>query len=350
MSFESEKNQSEQFELHEDVCNRVVQCFLPGSANSLQIELGGAGFSGALVYRVSTINDVYALRRWPRPTLPEARIIELHRFLQHLKDFGLSVAVPLIAPQSNRSVLQLNGHLWQIEPWLPGQVRQGEELSEVELRSMMQTVAKLHLASSRYVATPSGMDWFTTSTSSPRTINERLTLIENWTYEKLQSSKRVIESAPHEFRDVCCAVLSYFTQHAAPLRESLRKHSRQAVTLFPCWRDLWSEHVLFTDEGVSGLIDPNATRTDHVATDLSRLLGSFFGDDKQHWWTALDAYQQVRPLSQFDYELIDLFDRTSVLLSGLTWVQRWQNNQLPTDRIDEVLSRLRRIEQRMQNL
>src|SRR5262249_54862628 len=48
----------------------------------------------------------------------------------------------------------------------------------------------------------------------------------------------------------------------------------------PCLCDIWHDHVLFSDETVTGVIDFGGVKLDHVTVDLARLLGSLIGDDR----------------------------------------------------------------------
>ena len=61
--------------------------------------------------------------------------------------------------------------------------------------------------------------------------------------------------------------------------------------------DLWHDHILFTGNAVTGLIDFGSVKEDHVAVDLARLLGSMIGDDAAIWEVGLSAYQRIQPLS-----------------------------------------------------
>jgi homoserine kinase type II len=94
------------------------------------------------------------------------------------------------------------------------------------------------------------------------------------------------------------------------------------VSLQPCIRDVWHDHVLFTGDAVSGLIDFGAMRVENVAADVARLVGSLVSDDREQRLVALRAYQQLRPLSPQERELIEIFDQTTTVLGGVNWL-RW---------------------------
>ena len=135
---------------------------------------------------------------------------------------------------------------------------------------------------------------------------------------------------------------------AAPTVLALLDHATVLhVPLQPCIRDIWHEHVLFEGETVSGLVDFGALRPENVAADIARLLGSLAGDHAADWKLGLSAYEQVRPLSASERELITAFDRSAVLMSGIQWLQwiylegrTFEAPQRVLDRLDENLARL----------
>ncbi|MGH7199661.1 MAG: hypothetical protein ACREJB_03590, partial [Planctomycetaceae bacterium] len=109
-------------------------------------------------------------------------------------------------------------------------------------------------------------------------------------------------------------------------------------------------HVLFSGDEVTGLIDPSACRTEHVAADLSRLIGSLVGDERALWDAALDEYSRCRPLSQEERRLVAVLDHSGVLLAGLTWLDRrylqrhtWPQPGRVLDRLKTILMRLERL-------
>jgi Ser/Thr protein kinase RdoA (MazF antagonist) len=113
---------------------------------------------------------------------------------------------------------------------------------------------------------------------------------------------------------------------------------------------VWHDHVLFTGDEVTGLIDPSACRSESVAADLARLLGSLVGDDSGEWDFALDAYRQSADLTLDERALIPVLDRSGVLLSGLTWLARCYLHSPPLEPNERLLKRLCVILARLEHL
>lgn len=333
-----------------NIWRKVVQQFSLPSVVNITFHEVSAGFSGAKIVRVSADGEVYSLRGWPIPNLSRQRIQELHRFLSFLKGHGLPVAIPHICLQNHESLIENNGSLWQVEPWLAGTGKDKNSLTTIERQSMMQTLAKVHLASSQYVASKVGQKWFETRHTTVPAIRERLVLIEKWDTSRIQRCRIALAFAPADFRDLCESILTQYEQHSLSIAGELQQLSSVVCLMFPCWRDLWRDHVLFEDGHVTGMIDASATRLDHIGTDLSRLLGSFFEDDKEYWQLALNEYAEVRQLTATDLALINVLDRSSVLLSGMTWINRWEQRNIPESKISVVVERLVVIQRRMNQL
>jgi Ser/Thr protein kinase RdoA (MazF antagonist) len=85
---------------------------------------------------------------------------------------------------------------------------------------------------------------------------------------------------------------------------------------------VWNDHVLFSEEAVSGLVDFGSVRIDHASVDLARLLGSLVGDDREGWEAGLDAYKALRPLSLTEQGLARALDQTGTILGMANWL-RW---------------------------
>lgn len=92
-------------------------------------------------------------------------------------------------------------------------------------------------------------------------------------------------------------------------------------------RDLWSDHVLFMDERVTGVIDFGAARVDEPAADLARLTGSLEPHDESLRTWAVETYHSSRqkgPASGIDLDMLlartRVLDQSSTLLSALQWL------------------------------
>jgi hypothetical protein len=79
-------------------------------------------------------------------------------------------------------------------------------------------------------------------------------------------------------------------------------------------------------------------------------LGSFFEDDRERWDAALRCYPLTESFSTTEHQLLGVLDRSSVLLSGLTWIDRWRGQQIPAELLLEVVSRMRIIARRLEAL
>jgi homoserine kinase type II len=92
------------------------------------------------------------------------------------------------------------------------------------------------------------------------------------------------------------------------------------LPLATCLRDIWHDHVLFTGDRVTGVIDFGAVAIGSPAADISRLLGSMVGDDRHRWELGLAAYESVRPLTDDEREAVRFFDSTGIVLSAANWL------------------------------
>jgi Ser/Thr protein kinase RdoA (MazF antagonist) len=100
----------------------------------------------------------------------------------------------------------------------------------------------------------------------------------------------------------------------------LARWRARPVTLQPCLRDIWHDHLLFAGDDISGIVDYGATCVDHRAVDLARLLGSLVADDFTARAGALNAYARLAPLTPEEWELTDALDETGTVLGVANWL------------------------------
>lgn len=314
-----------------------------------------SGFSGAGVWKVETPTVDWAVRLWPSHGLKPQRILGLHRLLEHVQRHGVDVvAVPIPADDgSTLVVVPDNGAVWQVEPWLPGAADFHACPTETRLRHALAALARWHQAAATHVPDERSCEWFASlpKENSPAVL-ERYELTGRWSRDRLTRLARRVEGAPDGERRTVCLDLIRRLPRLLPLAEQeLAALRAERFALQPCLRDVWHDHVLFVGERVTGLIDPSACRTENVAADLARLIGSLAEDDANLWSTALDEYRRHRPLSMMEEWLIGVLDRSGVVLSAATWLEWIYVDERPFAPLDEaVLGRLRHWQRRVAKL
>ena len=333
-------------------CRQIISLFfLDDPAATIVPWMGNEGFSGAQIYRIELGFQRFALRRWPAVAPEFDRLSGLHRLLEWTANLGVSqIAVPLKS-RSGSTLLQIDGHLWQLEPWMPGAADFHAQPSRSRLRESMRVLARWHTAAQTFLPRSSEHTWFASvaSGSSPG-LQERCQAIRHY-----QQDNQAIGSVLTHYPDPAiqrelAAVWKHFQVLAPDIAKQLATAALSSVSLQPCLRDVWHDHLLFTGDTLTGLIDPSACRSENVTTDLARLLGSLVADDRAEWDFALNCYQELRPLSLTELRLLSAFDVSGVLLSGMTWLD-WLlvQNKAVTNRA-RVLERLQTIVRRLERL
>ena len=329
----------------------AVLAKFPADCKAHKIEsLGSAGgFSGAHFWQFIAPRGTLCLRRWPKPHPTTTRLEFIHGLLQHVEKQGFrKVPVP-IQDQAlpGASYIQHSGYLWELAPWLPGSANYADFPSVERLQEAMQALAQFHLAATSFSgpANPVG--------PAPA-ILERLELIDRWRSGERQRLSLQIDqqdsTAAANLHELGKEILVEFDLQAPKIAKELVLSAEQVVPIQPCIRDIWQQHVLFQGEQVSGIVDFGAARPDTISTDIARLLGSLAADKTSDWQIGLEAYAQIRPLTQSESFLLGPLDRSASLLSGLNWLRWIYLENRSFDNIERVELRLAAIFQRLQKM
>ncbi len=247
--------------------------------------LGSAGgFSGARLWRLSTPAGDFCLKasrvgEAPRPM----------RFEWMARAAALPF-VPALVPVNGRPFLEM-GRVWELQAWMPGRADYRDAPSEARLRAACVALARLH-AALLHRPTPG--------------------------VGEIPAVMRRLEALAEPTPDAVLARL------AAEARRELSAW-RGAVSLQPCLCDIWHDHVLFTGDGVTGVVDYSAMCPDAAAGDVARLLGSLVGDDEAGWRLGLAAYGGLSPAEE---RLARLLDRAGTAAAALRW-ERWMREGRP---------------------
>ena len=318
----------------------------PTNFQSAEIEpLGAAGgMSGAQLWRLSSPAGKLVLRRWPdeHPSADQLRFI--HEVLFHAESRGIPfVPVPILTT-AERSFVPFNGHYWELTPWMPGASDYNASPNPNKLSAAMTALARFHVAVSDYpaIALPQ------VSGAAPA-VARRLSRLRELAYRGTADLAAAIDSgAWPEVAPLAQQFLALLPTALPRVINELGPLSTAILPVQPCVRDIWHDHVLFTGDEVTGIIDFGAMNIDTPATDVARLLGSLVHDDEDGWQTGLAAYSKVRPLTALETNAVQAIDRSSTVLAGINWLRWLYVNGRQFDDREQVVERFRGILKRTQ--
>jgi Ser/Thr protein kinase RdoA (MazF antagonist) len=228
-------------------------------------------------------------------------------------DTGLQFVPAVLGTVSGTTSVDHAGRKWDVTSWMSGQADFSARPSSTRLEAAATALARLHAV------------WGNIEPSKGRcpAIQRRLQATRDW-LELLRSGWQPV--LPPGDLDVVgpWAARAWSVLRACSYRlpEQLAGWMDRELPLQPCLCDIWHDHVLFSDDEVSGIIDYGGAKIDHVAVDLARMLGSMAGEDATLRESALQSYSRTRPLAAEEAELVQVLDRTGTVLGAANWL-RW---------------------------
>lgn len=283
------------------------------------------GFSGAQLFRVEAPGGALCLRAWPS-AMHVVQLDSIHGWMTMATLHGLDFVPHVMQTVRNESHVALAGRFWELTTWMPG--RPAPPTAQ-RVANACRALAQLHRA------------W---TEPMPRravcpAVLRRWAAVQDW-LPLVQSGWQ----PPNDPDDLIAPI----AQHAwGAVRRGLPEVPRclmgwlsQTVPLQPCLCDIWSDHVLFTGDRVTGIVDYGSCKMDHIAVDLARLLGSMAGDDAGLWSTGLRAYAALRPLSADDEALARDLDRSGAVVAVANWLRWLYRDGRSFDDCDAVARRL----------
>jgi Ser/Thr protein kinase RdoA (MazF antagonist) len=291
------------------------------------------GFSGASLWR---INKTLCLRASPLSMQNAARLAEIHRLMRAARQDGLHFVPAVFATTDGATVVEHAGHLWELMDWMPGRASYQESPSRLKLQAACTALGRLHRS------------W------ADRSLPQAF-LYPPVLSRRFQAAARglpgEIEFAPldpaHQAIKRARRVLPRWMEQIQSLL--LGMLPPKPVPVQPCLCDVWHDHLLFDGDRLTGLVDYGAVKTDHIAGDLARLLGSLIEDDEERWRDGLVAYSQQRPLSEDDQRLAHALDITGTILGAANWMhwlsdpqKTFDNRAAAVQRLERLLTRIER--------
>jgi homoserine kinase type II len=316
------------------------------------------GWSGSLLWRVSTADGRdLCLRRWPSSRQDSQRLLFIHGVLQTVWDRGLTI-VPLPLQTASGETLIAHpawtpasvhaDHFWELAPWLPGAADFHARPTRERLRAAMHALASFHLLAVHSPLAPGvSPDRQLVRRGAAPALFVRSGTLRKFDERRARLAAAVCNGLGNELDTRAARQLSLLPLPAARLAPQLAAVADQPLQLQPVIRDIWHDHVLFTGDAVSGIVDFGALDIDTPLTDIARLVGSLVADDCEARTFACDAYSELRPLTDQDRRLIDLLDASGQVIAAINWltwlyVDRRDMGPLPPilQRLDATANRL----------
>ncbi|HBE70902.1 MAG TPA: hypothetical protein DDW52_22380 [Planctomycetaceae bacterium] len=312
----------------------VQQHLLDANSATISRSVSG-GLSGASIYQgVCPLGNV-CLRCWPTKHPSPERLATIHSHLRQAKDHGIGFVPEVYCSKSGKTSVSDGSRLWELTQWLPGEPVSTPDMDQC--RTAMHSLAKLHAcwqqSHVRFQVSPG--------------IAERTSRLAGWLKQlhtlvdrfgpaqgTIDSVSEAVQRSGHwELPQLAQRTINLLHSIGPSLHAQLSSAAQLQVSNHWVIRDIWSDHVLFENSRVSGIIDYGASRHDEPALDVARLTGSYFAADFDAWHSAASHYWQARedarcqPLCQEALDFDDWFarllviDRANCLLSALQWLE-----------------------------
>ncbi|HEY1067351.1 MAG TPA: aminoglycoside phosphotransferase family protein [Pirellulales bacterium] len=330
--------------------------------------VSGSGFSAARLWKIASARGPLCLREWPpeHPTFERLRFI--HAVQRAAFDRGVQAVPRPLATSTGETIWRdpASGRLWELTPWMPGEAHLSGPISTPRLHSALAALSAFHAAvadvredgSAR--ATPDSPLAFPASASftslapaaslapSPG-LAQRLTLGDELERSGVARYRELLRGRPglpcHALAERAC---SLFPEAWRVVRPQLVAAGLIRTRLVPCLRDCHREHVLFTGDEATGLVDFGALRLESPLAAVARLLGSYAEDDETAWRRGVTAFDWLRAPDALS--LLRAFDRSAAVLACFTWLNWIYEEGRAFDEPERVAARLQRLIGRLERV
>lgn len=325
---------------HAVVLERYARKYRP---HSIRLWARGGGFSGARLWSIEAPAGRFALRAWPPGHPSPERLSFIHAVLRHAAGRGFH-RLPLPVPtEAGASYLEQRGRLWQLEPWMPGAADYHAAPSPARLTAALTALAEFHLAVADFREGNATLPPALLADVRPsRGLAERVAFAEALLTGELEAIARAIRPrVASAVAALAPLILRQVEQVLPAVYPRLKAATEIAVVHQPCIRDLWHDHVFFTQDEVTAFIDFGSMRMETVAADLARLLASLAPDDPRSWSIGLAAYTARRPLSDAERQLLVAYDQSAAALTAVQWLAWIYRDGRTFDDDQAVLARVK---------
>jgi Ser/Thr protein kinase RdoA (MazF antagonist) len=322
----------------------AIVCNYPAECRPMRIEpLGMAGgMSGAQFWRVDSLRGTLALRRWPAEHPTPERLQFIHQVLFYAAARGITFLAVPIRTVAGESFVASAGYLWELAAWMPGSANYNQSPTQEKLSNAMTALAQFHLAVHDFA-----LAGFADVAGAGLATSRHLSRLKELSKRESGELYRAISDRIWpELGPLARQFLETLPGRLPLAIQQLEALGGVTLALQPCLRDIWHDHVLFTGDSVTGVIDFGGVNIDTPATDIARLLGSLAGIDGAAWREGLAAYSRARPLSTDEECAAMALDASGTILAGCNWLRWIYIEERRFEDRPQVIERIRQIVQR----
>jgi Ser/Thr protein kinase RdoA (MazF antagonist) len=299
-------------------------------------EVHSTGLSGAIIWKASTKSGDIAVRRFgPKTSRSDVQI--LHDLLTQARRLSWHEVPQPFPANDGSTVVEHAGSHWDLCSWQPGEPST-LPISDGRLRSSMHLIARWH-----------GF-WTRENTGTFIDANSNAVLRRQTEWRRLTDGKSFREAAGGDLARRTFVAIEARRRRLEELFNALPLVLAAEPLVFT-HGDLHREHILFTDDMPTGLIDLSC-RWDYAAADLARWLPSVA--EPNRWPHALEWYREKAPMSTNSERAIPMLAATGLTIAALRW-KEWllgsepyrryfPNLDLANRRWQEVIESLERLE------
>jgi homoserine kinase type II len=305
-----------------------------------------SGFSGAEIWKINAHQiQPLCLKHYRSESLSVSQLDGIHRVLIHAFNEGCEfVAKPMRLEDGFTTVVaglpsSPSAGLWELSNWVPGNAV--STFSNAQIENTFASIARFHKSAAQVNLAfgPSP------NLALRQTQLAKLVRPDSPTLDQASEMLKTA-SLDGNLRDHLQRIVDRLQRvplaHIASLRLQLNKFATEDLPLHPVVRDLRAEHLLFTDDRLTGLVDFDAMQMDSVAYDLSRLTSSMRLNETQ-LHLAFSTYHSQRPIQTAEAKLVQVLTAISRLLAPLSWVNWLVLEQRSFSNLAAVEQRLKEV-------
>ncbi|MGL6097776.1 MAG: phosphotransferase, partial [Fimbriiglobus sp.] len=221
--------------------------------------------------------------------------------------------------------LDHDGRQWDVTGWVPGIADFETNPSDARLADTVAAVAALHRAWRPVVPT------FAPCPAAAR----RVEVLSNFLAGRIP--------VPKSSNPLITDAVAVARRRAGPALAAVRPFAVTAVPVQPCLRDIWHDHILFTGDVVTGVVDYGAIGEDHPAADVARLLGDLTGADRGRTAFAVDAYRAAGGNPGVTEPFVTALADAGLVGGLVGWLDRLATGLPANVEPDAVFGRIRRL-------